>query len=1019
MSFSHPKPFDHDVLAPTNTRTWAVADWCLVALIVVAAFLLGCYEMADSDIWWHVGGGRWILAHRHVPDLDPFTFGSQDRHWVDIHWAFEVFMAGAYGLGGVPALVLVAASAGALAVLTAVSARRRGWPVAALLVWLPALVLVSWRFDPRPEIFTLLYTACFLAVLWRLDEHPRLAWLLPPLQVFWVNTQGLFILGPILVGFYLLDQGARWLWRRQDAEVRRSGRWRHVGFAASAVVAACLVNPYFLEGARFPFDLFPKVAAKGNIYKAYIDELASPAQLIQRSPTRLAGNWYIGTLYFLLLALPVSFVFPAAWRAWQSGGPAGRRRGRELTVSHPATGPWLAVLAGVVGLLALNTVAFSHGGEGPWVVALGEHAPAVLLIAGIAGAVSLGRRSLAAATLAAAGGMAVSAWLVWLRDGLMAAEPMPAAAPALAWPPVVFAVTAGAGSVLVLRWGGSLFRLLLAGAFAYLALQAAQNASRFALVAGVVLAWNFGEWTAQMQPRQSRSAVGWGWRVGLAAVLVAWIVALVTDRYHGWTGERRHFSLRAQPFEFAHEAIRFAGRPDQPAHALVYELGQTGLFDLYNAPAHKPFMDGRLEMPARETFQTYVAIEDLLHARDPRCITALHDLGDPLVLLTHQQNYGEAILFTHPAWRCTYYDAIAAVFVPRGRPELERVNPTVDFGKRHFAAPAAPSTPNLTGAAFRELRALSNLGTTLRDHPDANWTWRVPALLAGLDRGARALAEESRRAATWTLLGNCYWDLTPDLGERPLTPADDWDPAGGLARAQATYCYLRALDLAPNDASTLQALYRLFGLRRMADAQLAVGERLAAWPRRFPKEAAELRQLRAALAAAEAGGRPGGLEVSAAVGELLRAGRPEAAVRRAEAADPGRAVAWSWPLADRLAAAYLHLGRPGEARRTWGQATAPPSEALRKCRLASTYWMERNFDEAARLYREALADDPGCAEACWGLAVLYTQLGHAQPALRFCRQGLGLALTARQRNHLQALEPFLARYASSEAIDTR
>src|SRR5215469_1771394 len=119
-------------------------DGLLLLLLSVVVFLLGCYEMGDSDIWWHLRGGQWILEHRHVPHLDPFTFGSADREWIDIHWSYEVLLALAYRAGGVGALVLLGATAGALALLAVLTARRRQWPVSVIvLCWLPALILLS------------------------------------------------------------------------------------------------------------------------------------------------------------------------------------------------------------------------------------------------------------------------------------------------------------------------------------------------------------------------------------------------------------------------------------------------------------------------------------------------------------------------------------------------------------------------------------------------------------------------------------------------------------------------------------------------------------------------------------------------------------------------------------------------------------------------------------------------------------------------------------------------------------
>jgi tetratricopeptide (TPR) repeat protein len=937
-----------------------IADGLIILLLAGVAFLLGCYEMGDSDIWWHLSGGRWILSHGRVPRLDPFTFASEHRAWIDIHWGFQVLVAAVYDLGGIAALILLAAAAGSSAVLVAVTARRRDWPIAiTVLCWLPALVLVSWRFDPRPEIFTLLYIACFLAVLWRADQRPRLMWILPAIQVLWVNSQGLFILGPILVGFYLLEHVGKLAverWRGTSAEVQRAKRWwPQVAGAAVAVAIACFVSPYGFDAVRFPFQIFPKVADSSNIYKNYIDELASPGKLVEQSAGMLASNWYIWTLYFLLIALPASFLFPAIWKAWQSAPRVFDRRAR-----NPRRVP--------AGLFTLVGVA------------------------------------------------ALILWVTWVRHKLFFSESRVPNSSQVSGPLDAGLVIAGAIAIaLALRHGASVFRLLVAGAFAYLSLQAVQNASRFALVAGVILVWNLGE-SARALLADSRSSArsrmaGWSLRICLATILALWIVALVTDRYHGWTGERRHFVLAEQPFEFAHDAIRFAGQPGQPDRALVYDLGQTGLFDFYNVPDHKPFMDARLEMPDQETFRTYIDVEAWLQQNDPRWETAVDRMGDPLILMTHQQNYNsEALLLTHARWRCVYFDALAAVFLPKVREEANASYPTVDFADRHFRSPRTPSVPDLPGAALREGRALSNLAVGLRRFPTATWKSRIPAVLAALDRAAVALAEDASHPAAWILLGNCYWNLIPDLSVRPPTSADEWDTATGLPLAHATYCYRRALELAPKDFTALRYLFDAYRARRMADAQYAIGQRLLATGRAPMEQMAEMEALRRRLAVTPR--RQSQSDLPTAVRDLLHNNRPEAAVAVVEDAESRGAITWSWPLRDRVAATYLRLGRPADARRLWERATGAPSEAERLCRLAATFWVERDFDRTAQLYEQALMADGNCTEAWWGLAVLNAQLGQPAPALRACKQGLGFTMSQRQRTELEGLQQILETLAT-------
>jgi hypothetical protein len=1014
------------------TLVWKqLADRLLLGLLVVIAFLLGCYEMADSDIWWHLAGGRWILEHGRVPGLDPFTFGSADRLWVDVHWSFEVLLVGAYLLGGVAGLVLTAATVGALAVLAAVAARRPGWSASvSVLCWLPALVLVSWRFDPRPEVFSLLYLALFLAVLWRVERRPALAWLLPGLEVLWANTQGLFVLGPVIIALFVAAPGARLLWNRWwgrpawGPEARRW--WMHVGGAALAVAATVFVNPYFLDGARFPLDLYPKVAQEGNPYKEYIDELNSPRLLVAKSNGKDLADWYIRSLYLLLLGVPASFVLPAAWRAWRASPPRPlarrasegtrsprRRSGPASSPAPPHVGAWVGAAAAVGGLLVWSTIALPRRGLPDAVLWSGGQAALLLGLGAVAAAVALWRRSWAAALVAGAGGVALAAWMAWVRDYLsddLSALHLPE--PSLAPPALVGLAVAG-----LLAWqGADLFRLLLAGAFGYLALRAQQNDSRFGLVAGVVLSWNLGEWaadlsaclrsTSQRQTGMSDPRAAWAVRLGLAGLLVGWIAAIVTDRYGRWTGEPRHFSLQEQPFEHAHEAIRFAGSPGLPERALLYDLGQPSLYVFYHGPTRKPFLDGRLEMPALETFRTYVRIEGWLNAQDPRWAAALDEMGKPLVLLTHSRNAaGEAALLAHPGWRCVYWDAIASVFVARGAAD-ERDHPTVDFAARHFGNPSAPSVPDRPGAVLHELSSLARLGAALRRRPEATWTRRVPSQLHALDRAALVLREmPERRPAAWTLLGDCHGNLVLDSGMPPPDAAAEWDPAAGMPWAQATYCFRRALEADPVHVPALRSLYDAYHARGMADAVVSVGERLVDLGEASEAQSREVAQLREALGSWS----PATADLPAAVAALLRGGRVEAAVQMVEDAQRRGSLSWTWPLAQRVGPAYLHLGRPADARRAWEQAAAPPSEALRRCRLAETYWVERDFAKAAVLYREALTADPHLAEAWWGLALLETQRGDADSTRQACREALRLSLPPRIRSELQNLETLLDR----------
>ena len=126
------------------------------------------------------------------------------------------------------------------------TARRREWPLwVMVLAWLPALLVLGGRMYVRPETLTLLYLSIFLAVITRWDRFPRLALLLPLVQVAWVNSHGLFVLGPIVLSFGLIDAALR---GGILAPERR--KWWRTILAASLATGAALFDQSLWDHRR-------------------------------------------------------------------------------------------------------------------------------------------------------------------------------------------------------------------------------------------------------------------------------------------------------------------------------------------------------------------------------------------------------------------------------------------------------------------------------------------------------------------------------------------------------------------------------------------------------------------------------------------------------------------------------------------------------------------------------------------------------------------------------------------------
>jgi hypothetical protein len=137
----------------------------------------------------------------------------------------------------------------------AAAAKSSSFAVAAPLAVAAMPVLIT-RYEIRPEQFSYLLGGIFLYILWGYQRRRlRLGWLflLPLLELIWVNLHIYFFLGIALIGAFLCEAVAAYaIARSDDDRVQLKGLVTVLLLAAGA---ACL-NPAGIEGALYPFFIF-------------------------------------------------------------------------------------------------------------------------------------------------------------------------------------------------------------------------------------------------------------------------------------------------------------------------------------------------------------------------------------------------------------------------------------------------------------------------------------------------------------------------------------------------------------------------------------------------------------------------------------------------------------------------------------------------------------------------------------------------------------------------------------------
>ena len=87
----------------------------LVVIVFIAIFTMAVRVPADSDTWWHLRSGQYILENHTIPTTDPFSHTRAGQLWIDHGWLAQIFWYALYALGGWAAMAL------ALAVLVTVA----------------------------------------------------------------------------------------------------------------------------------------------------------------------------------------------------------------------------------------------------------------------------------------------------------------------------------------------------------------------------------------------------------------------------------------------------------------------------------------------------------------------------------------------------------------------------------------------------------------------------------------------------------------------------------------------------------------------------------------------------------------------------------------------------------------------------------------------------------------------------------------------------------------------------------
>lgn len=208
----------------------------------------------DSDFWWHISNGRYIVASGALPEKDPFCFTSsleenknQFPEWENFilkqYWLSQIIFYFIYDYSGTAGIIILRSFL-LILLLIIVFWRLQRWSVSfpiAFLFTFPVFIASLKTTGERPVLFTILFTALIFFLLedYREKKKKRIL-LLIPLMLLWCNLHGGFIIGIAVIIAFMFGEGINF-YLKKSAYSRKD----IVLFYSASVLAigASFINP--------------------------------------------------------------------------------------------------------------------------------------------------------------------------------------------------------------------------------------------------------------------------------------------------------------------------------------------------------------------------------------------------------------------------------------------------------------------------------------------------------------------------------------------------------------------------------------------------------------------------------------------------------------------------------------------------------------------------------------------------------------------------------------------------------
>jgi hypothetical protein len=234
--------------------------FCVFILILLLSwygfFIAQKIDLTTADLGRHLKNGELIITNFNngIFKTNFYSYTHADYPFLNHHWGSGVVFFLVWSIAGFTGLSLfyVGISLFILFLFLRLSQKISNTTIAFITAFL-LIPLIAERKEIRPEIFTYLFSGLFFWLLWHYKKNPisyrfRPIFVLPFIEVLWVNMHIYFFVGPLIIGVFLLEE----LIKRTKNRLKKI---KQLTIAFSATAIACLLNPFGIKTLLYPLNM--------------------------------------------------------------------------------------------------------------------------------------------------------------------------------------------------------------------------------------------------------------------------------------------------------------------------------------------------------------------------------------------------------------------------------------------------------------------------------------------------------------------------------------------------------------------------------------------------------------------------------------------------------------------------------------------------------------------------------------------------------------------------------------------